>query len=76
MKNKISSFFFKVLITFSGLSPSNTTLSDKGCGKCKDKNAVCALVGNQTTCWCRAGYIKMDNNTCGKYNSIWKKIFF
>jgi len=54
------------LIIFSELSPSATPLSDTGCGKCADTNALCALVGYQTTCWCRAGYIKNANNQCGK----------
>ncbi|CAF3827316.1 unnamed protein product [Rotaria sp. Silwood1] len=47
---------------YSGaLSPSTITLPYEECGTCRDENALCAHVGNQTTCWCQAGFINVDN---------------
>ncbi len=58
-------FLFIELKVYSGLSPSNTALPFDECGKCQVDNALCAFVGNQTTCWCQAGFIK-NGNKCRK----------
>ncbi len=50
---------------YSGLSPSNTKLPSDECGKCQVNDAICADVGNQTTCWCRASFTK-NGDKCGK----------
>ncbi len=60
--------WFSVLIElkpYSGLSPSNTTLSLDQCGKCQIDNALCAFVGHQATCWCEASFTKNEDK-CGK----------
>ncbi|UJR32135.1 hypothetical protein I4U23_019603 [Adineta vaga] len=50
-------------IKTSLLSPLNSLqTSYPECGVCEDNNAVCINI-TQTTCWCRAGYVK-NNNKC------------
>ncbi|CAF0941777.1 unnamed protein product [Adineta steineri] len=49
-----------------GLSPSTEPLPNNQCGTCSDENALCVLVGNQTTCWCQAGFEKNNENKCEK----------
>jgi len=39
-------------------------LPNTDCGKCQAANAICTHVNEQTTCWCLAGFVKSDNNTC------------
>ncbi|CAM4776996.1 unnamed protein product [Rotaria magnacalcarata] len=45
------------------LSPMNeqTSTDSTTCVFCKDNNAVCTNVSTKDTCWCRAGYDKVEN---------------
>ncbi len=63
-KNKI--FFSEIKIYNQPLSPSPSPLSYDECGKCQDSNAICVHVSNQTTCWCLAGFTRINDKTCGK----------